>query len=135
MVTLNPAKAIGVADEIGSIKTGLFADIVIFDILNEDPYRNLIQCTEKNLKLSIIGGKPRYGEIPLLTKMGISNFERVNVGSVAKGIDILEPGVENGDISFDQVWSNLTEALANPENTAKKLFDRSKKISPTENHH
>ena len=74
----------------------------------------------------------RYGDISLLTKMGISNFERVKVGSVAKGIDILEPGVENGDISFDQVWSNLTEALANPENTAKNLFDRSKKISPTE---
>ena len=132
MVTLNPAKAIGVADEIGSIKKGLFADIVIFDKLNEDPYRNLIQCTEKNLKLSLIGGRPRYGDISLLTKMGISNFERLKVGSVAKGIDILEPGVENGDISFDQVWSNLSEALANPENTAKKLFDRSKKISPTE---
>ena len=58
MVTLNPAKAIGVADEIGSIKKGLFADIVIFDQLNEDPYRNLIQCTEKNLKLSLIGGRP-----------------------------------------------------------------------------
>lgn len=29
MVTLNPAKSIGVADEIG--KKGLFADIVIFD--------------------------------------------------------------------------------------------------------
>jgi len=132
MVTLNPAKAIGVADEIGSIKKGLFADIVIFDKLNEDPYRNLIQCTEKNLKLSLIGGRPRYGDISLLTKMGISNFERLKVGSVAKGIDILEPGVENGDISFDQVWSNLSEALANPENTAKKLFDRSKKISPSE---
>ena len=131
MVTLNPAKTIGVADQIGSIKPGLFADLAVFEILNQDPYRNLIECTEKNLILSIIGGKPRYGEIPILTKMGISNFERVNVGSLVKAIDILEPGVENGHFTFSQVWSNLTEALANPEDTAKKLFAISKTVSPT----
>ena len=60
--------------------------------MNEDPYRNLIQCTEKNLRLSLISGRPRYGDISLLTKMGIANFERLKMGSVAKGIDILEPG-------------------------------------------
>ena len=48
------------------------------------------------------------------------------MGSALKGIDILEPGVDFGDITFHQVWSRLKKALANPENTALKLFDRSK---------
>ena len=126
MVTLNPAKAIGVADQIGSIKPGLFADIVIFDNLNEDPYRNLLQCTEKNLKLSIIGGRPRYGDVKILSKLEISVFEKLKVGSASKGIDILESGVDFGEITFEQVRSRLTEALANPKNTALKLFNRMK---------
>jgi hypothetical protein len=132
MVTLNPAKAIGVADQIGNIKPGLFADFAIFEILNQDPYRNLMECTEKNLILSIISGRPRYGAVAILSKMGISNFEKLNVGSLVKGIDILEPGVEYGDFTFAHVWSNLSEALAHPENTAKKLFDRSKMVSPNQ---
>jgi 5-methylthioadenosine/S-adenosylhomocysteine deaminase len=132
MVTLNPSKAIGVSDQIGSIKAQLFADIVVFDKLVEDPYRNLIQCTEKNLKLSLIGGKPRYGDEPLLLKIGIPSFEEVKVGSLTKGIDVIEPGVENGGTTLAKVWVNLTDALSNPEDKLRKLFDRSKKISPTQ---
>lgn len=132
LVTLNPSRAIGVSDQIGSIKAGLFADIVVFDKLVEDPYRNLIQCTEKNLKLSLIGGKPRYGEEPLLLDIGISSFEQVQVGSLTKGIDVIEPGVENGETTFATVWTNLTETLSNPKKAVKRIFDRTKKISPTE---
>jgi len=129
MVTLNPANAIGVADEIGSIKVGLFADLVIFDNLNHDPYRNLIECSEKNLKLCIISGKPRYGDKQIMSKLGVSKYEEIKVDSVLKGIDIIEPGIQHGDITFRQVWSRLKKALANPENTAMKLFERSKMVT------
>ena len=129
MVTLNPANAIGVADEIGSIKVGLFADLVIFDNLNHDPYRNLIECSEKNLKLSIISGRPRYGDKQIMSKLGVSKYEEIKVDSVLKGIDIIEPGIQYGDITFRQVWSRLKKALANPENTAMKLFERSKMVT------
>lgn len=132
MVTLNPAKAIGVADQIGSIKAGLFADLVIFNKLNDNPYRNLIQCTEKDLKLSIISGRPRYGDIKYMSKLKISGFEKIKVGSITKGIDILEPGVEFGKIAFSEVWSKLTESLANPEKTALGLFHTSKKVTSVE---
>ena len=129
MVTLNPANAIGVADEIGSIQEGLFADLVIFDNLNHDPYRNMIECTEKNLKLSIISGRPRYGDKQIMSKLGVSKYEEIKVDSVLKGIDIIEPGIQYGDITFRQVWSRLKKALANPENTALKLFERSKMVT------
>jgi 5-methylthioadenosine/S-adenosylhomocysteine deaminase len=132
MVTLNPAEAIGVADQIGSIQVGLFADLVIFDNLDSDPYRNLIQCTEKNLNLSIIGGRPRYGKRRLLSQLGISKIEKIKIGSLTRGIDILEPGVEYGEITFRQVWSKLKEALANPATTAKRLFNISKTVTSRE---
>ena len=81
------------------------------------------------MKLSVVSGRPRYGDKQIMSKMGVSKYEEVNVDSVLKGIDIIEPGVQNGDISFRQVWSRLKEALANPENTAIKLFERSKEVS------
>lgn len=129
MVTCNPAKAIRVADQIGSIKAGLFADLVIFNKLEDDPYRNLIQCTEKDLKLSIISGRPRYGDIKYMSSLKIAGTEKIKVGSVTKGIDILELGVEFGEITFQEVWSRLTESLANPRKTALRLFEKSK-IAP-----
>ena len=66
MVTVNPAKSIGWDDKVGSISQGHFADIVVFDRIDNnnddddhaDPYLNLIKPTEGNLKLSIVGGRP-----------------------------------------------------------------------------
>ena len=63
MVTVNPAKSIGWDDKVGSISQGHFADIVVFDRIDNndddddhaDPYLNLIKPTEGNLKLSKIG--------------------------------------------------------------------------------
>jgi hypothetical protein len=84
MVTVNPAKSIGWDDKVGSISQVHFADIVVFDRIDNnnddddhaDPYLNLIKPTEGNLKLSIIGGRPRYGDPEILDALGFLNFKK-----------------------------------------------------------
>ena len=82
MVTVNPAKSIGWDDKVGSISQGHFADIVVFDRIDNnddddhaDPYLNLIKPTEGNLKLSKIG-RPRYGDPEILDALGFQNFKK-----------------------------------------------------------
>jgi 5-methylthioadenosine/S-adenosylhomocysteine deaminase len=123
MVTINPAQAIGLNDKIGKIISGHFADLVIFDIVDDDPYRNLIFCNEIDLKLSIIDGRPRYGDMDILSGIETEQvIENVTVGSAKKGINIFQPGVEHGDMTFEEVRANLQNALSNPTSTARRLF-------------
>jgi 5-methylthioadenosine/S-adenosylhomocysteine deaminase len=130
MVTVNPAKAIGWDDRIGSIAQGYFADIVVFDRINtandnsrEDPYLNLIKSTEGNLKLLVIGGRPRYGDTEILHALGMQSFpEKIKVEKKEKMIDILEPGVEYGGLKLSKVRSKLTGSLRNPTGSINKLF-------------
>jgi 5-methylthioadenosine/S-adenosylhomocysteine deaminase len=130
MVTVNPAKAIGWDDRIGSIAQGYFADLVVFERINgannnarDDPYHNLIKSTEGNLKLLVIGGRPRYGDKEILHALGIQSFpEKIKVEKKEKMIDILEPGVEYGSLKLSKVRSNLTRSLRNPTGSINKLF-------------
>jgi cytosine/adenosine deaminase-related metal-dependent hydrolase len=88
MVAVNPAKSIGWDDKVGSISQGHFADIVVFDRIDNnnnnndddddhaDPYLNLIKSAEGNLKLSTIGGRPRYRDPEILDALGFQNFPK-----------------------------------------------------------
>lgn len=141
MVTVNPAKAIGWDDKIGRIDQGYFADIVVFGLIDGgsssnnnnnadgDPYLNLIKSTEGNLKLLIIGGRPRYGDPKILHALGLQDFpEKIKVEKKEKMIDILEPDVEFGDLKLSKVRSNLSKSLKNPSGAISKLFKNTQKM-------
>jgi 5-methylthioadenosine/S-adenosylhomocysteine deaminase len=137
MVTLNPAKAIGWDDKIGRIAQGYYADIVVFDRIDlgnnnsssEDPYLNLIRSTEGNLKLLIIGGRPRYGDPEILHALGIQKLpEKIKIGNKEKMIDILEPAAEHGNVKLSKVRSNLARTLSNPAGAINRLFRSIQKL-------
>jgi 5-methylthioadenosine/S-adenosylhomocysteine deaminase len=144
MVTINPAKSIGWEDKVGSITQGRFADIVVFDRIidnntgnnnnnnndtHDDPYLNMINSTEVNLKLLIIGGRPRYGDSEILHALKSEGFsEKIKIGKREKLIDILEPDVEYGNIKLSKVRSNLTSSLKNPTGAINELFKNVRKM-------
>ncbi|MGE5705441.1 MAG: amidohydrolase family protein [Nitrososphaerales archaeon] len=125
MITLNPAKATNFDDKIGTIHPNLYADLVVFDnIKDDDPYLNLILATEKNLRLSIIDGRPRCGDLDLLKELGVEVFEEITIGDRKKGVDIIEPNHEHGEVTLTQSISALEETLKNPVASARKLFTK-----------
>ena len=138
MVTINPAKSIGWDDKIGRIAQGYFADVVVFERLDDgnnkthhDPYLNLIRSTEGNLKLLIIGGRPRYGDPEILHGLGLQDLpEKMKVEGKEKMIDILESDVEYGSIKLSKVRSNLIRTLRNPTDAINTLFKSIQKMKP-----
>ena len=83
MVTYNPAAALRIEDKIGALKTGLFADIAIFDGKGkENPYRAIIEADPKSTALVLkrssmpspfVGGPDYLGSIALYGDDNILN--------------------------------------------------------------
>lgn len=128
MVIINPAKAIRWDDRIGRLIPGYLADLLVIERLHKNPYRNLIKATEKNIQLVAIEGRPRFGDPKILNQLGIQNCETIQIGSITKGIDILEPDVSFGEITLQQVRTRLAESLKDPKKTARDYKNRAKKI-------
>lgn len=62
MATSVPAHIAGVDDEVGSIRVGLRADILVINGDHNNPYRAIIDATAADIELVFINGVPIYGD-------------------------------------------------------------------------
>ena len=63
MVTANPGDALAVAwgPQVGRLAAGSAADLVVCQRRRDDPFRNLIEATERDIRLVVVRGTPFYG--------------------------------------------------------------------------
>ena len=82
MATVNPATLAGLDDKIGKIESGHVADLIVMrrrpwtrstppnsDQAKSLAYQALLMQRPEDLKLVIIGGRPIFGELALMTKL------------------------------------------------------------------
>lgn len=69
MVTVNAAKALGVANQLGDIKVGYWADIIIVKAKGLANYKDLISLTPDSILMSFRAGKPLFGYSSLMKSM------------------------------------------------------------------
>ena len=62
MATSVPAHIVGIDDEVGAIRVGLRADLVVINRNHNSPYRAVIDATAANVDLVFINGVPLYGD-------------------------------------------------------------------------
>lgn len=116
MVTTNPADAIGWTKYVGRLEVGLYADIAVFTKRTDstDPYRAIVDATEKDVRLVVVGGDPLYGDVALMKKLKAADYETVSTTcGFDKAIDITTTSakVQHGDITFAEVRDLVTTAL------------------------
>ena len=68
MVTSVPAHVAGIDDEVGAIRTGLRADLVVLAGDHNDPYRAVIAATAAEVQLVVIAGQALYGDRKLMER-------------------------------------------------------------------
>jgi len=117
MVTRNPAEAIGWGDRVGMISKGNIADLLVLDSLNGDPYRNLIEATERNVQLVMVGGDLVYGDAAMLRRADPGGWEIVGrVGGRTKAVR-LTGKLHTSDtthVTFARVRRTLRSAFRQP---------------------
>ncbi|MCM2389798.1 amidohydrolase family protein [Streptomyces albipurpureus] len=114
MVTRNPAQAMRWTDRAGQIAPGFVSDLVVMDDQHNDPYRNLIEATEENVRLLAVRGEMLYGDQYIMRKVrravdieGTAKFD--NNRTKVMAVDC--PGTKLPKMSFAETKDRLQRAL------------------------
>ncbi len=112
MVTTNPARTLGLQAKIGTVAAGLYADLLVLESAESDPYRALIAATEAQVRLVVIGGEPYYGDQPILQRLKGADHEVVgSPSSKPKAVDITKSSIAKGSQTYAEIKETLTRAL------------------------
>lgn len=105
MVTRNPARALHWQAETGSIAAGKAADLLVLDRparfptggAPATPYRALIDATERDVRLTMVGGDPVAGDVDVLGALKPADNDVVaSAHGTRKAVDITRLGVPEG---------------------------------------
>jgi len=125
MVTRNPAKTVRWYDELGSIETGKTADLFVITEpqgpgsagarrgMPHSPYRSLIDATESDVHLVLVGGEPLVGDAVLMQQLKPGDNETIPASCECnqKAIDVTKPGVPKGDQTLATILGLLNDSL------------------------
>jgi len=113
MVTSNPAEISNWQDYVGQIKTGMYADLVVIDTFHDNPYRNLIDAIDPDIKLTIVHGKAVFGDVDIMTAMNGDDWEYINGNGFTKAVDVTSPSETEGMQTWEEIESGLSMAMRN----------------------
>ena len=108
MVTRIPAAMAGLSDKIGSIKAGLYADLLVISGNSIDPYSALINSNQMDIKLVMVNGSAIYGRQDLMENFWNSDkFEVILNTSPAMVLKL----PSNQNYSYKNLKETLSTAL------------------------
>lgn len=112
MATRNPAAILKWDGKLGTLANGKFADLLVVNGQDGDPYDHLIKSREQDIALVTIGGQPHYGSKKTMQQAGGTGEDLV-IGGTARLIDFTsldqDPGIEK--ITLAEATSRLNAAL------------------------
>ncbi|MHA1638159.1 MAG: amidohydrolase family protein, partial [Candidatus Thorarchaeota archaeon] len=114
MVTTNAAEICGWEDQIGKIKVGYHADLLVLDNWNEtlSPYRTLINAIDFDVKLVTVEGNPLYGLTEYFDTLKPGDYETIEFEGWCRALDITSDNTPQGDQLFSWINSTLSEIMA-----------------------
>jgi 5-methylthioadenosine/S-adenosylhomocysteine deaminase len=112
MVTSNPADALEWTRHTGRLKQELQGDVLVVDDRAGDPYRNLIESIEGNVRLVLVGGKARYGRTALMRAANAEASELIS--QAGRGRTISLAGAQE-TMTWKDVLDRLEQVRADPQ--------------------
>lgn len=115
MVTANPGDALATAwgPQIGRLQAANAADVVVLERHDPDPYRNLIEATERHVRLVLVRGRPFYGTAALMTAAGAADSDPITVAGLKRRVCVRQPGAD-AQLDWRGVRRALEKVRANP---------------------
>lgn len=113
MVTSNPAKAASWGSFVGQLKPGMYADLVVMDTFHDDPYRNLIEAIDADVRLTVVHGKAVFGDTDIMTAINQDDWEPINGGGISKAVDVTSLSEVDGSQTWESIESGMAMAMRN----------------------
>ena len=107
MATVIPARIAKIDDKVGSLKSGLYADLFLLRG-DGDAYTALAKAKPQDVTLTMVSGVPLYGSKANMTALGLATAEAVKVC----GADMAVNGTAMGKGGLAGTTARLTTALA-----------------------
>jgi hypothetical protein len=110
MVTRNPARALRWDHALGSLAPGRRADLLVLAGKAGDPYRRLVEATERSVVLVAVNGVVRYGQPRFLPP----GSEPLVVGGSRRALFLDQASVDPivAELSFTEAVARLQDGLA-----------------------
>ena len=112
MTTTNPAMANNWDQFVGRVNAGLYADLVVIDNFHEDPYRNLIEAIDADVRLTLVNGQPVWGDVDIMSELKGNDWETVTGPGFDKAVDVTDRSIAEGTQSWSTILSNMEMAMA-----------------------
>ena len=109
MVTSGAALATNWHNEVGTLEAGKAADLVVIDNIHANPYRNLINAIDPDVRLTVVGGLAVYGDEDLMA--GLKGNDIEPAGKFGKAVDVTFLAAPDGAQSWSSIVENLTMAM------------------------
>jgi len=113
MVTCNGADALGMTDICGSIAAGLRADFMVIPGDPSAPYEALLAADPVDVMLTVINGRPGYGDPALVDQFGnLTDVEDITIEEQTKrlALAIDSHGIDVSDDPFSYIIGTLEAA-------------------------
>ena len=109
MVTSSAAIATNWDNEVGTLEAGKVADLVVVDNIHANPYRNLINAIDPDVRLTVVGGLAVYGDEDIMR--GLKGEDIEPAGKFGKSVDVTYLAAPDGAQSWSSIVENLTMAM------------------------
>ena len=109
MVTSSAAIATNWDNEVGTLEAGKVADLVVVDNIHANPYRNLINAIDPDVRLTVVGGLAVYGDEDIMR--GLKGEDIEPAGKFGKAVDVTYLAAPDGAQSWSSIVENLTMAM------------------------
>ena len=109
MVTSGAAIATNWDNEVGTLEAGKAADFVVVDNIHANPYRNLINAVDPDVRLTVVGGLAVYGDEDLMA--GLKGDDLEPAGKFGKAVDVTFLAAPDGAQKWSSIVENLTMAM------------------------
>lgn len=112
MVTSTPARMVQWDRFVGSIEVGKAADLLVIAGNAADPYEHLIRARESDIRLVMVGGQVRLGEVALV-QAAAGAQEAVRIGGKDYTLDLNMAADPLAGVSYADAVTKLQNGLAN----------------------
>jgi 5-methylthioadenosine/S-adenosylhomocysteine deaminase len=125
MVTANPGDALAVAwgPQVGRLQDGAAADVLVCEHHDADPFRNLIEATERHVRLVLVRGRAHYGTPALMKAAGATDVDTVTVDGKRRALAIRQPGKSDATLNWRGVRAALQKVRADPQKAWQSSLD------------